>query len=303
MLYGTSLLLGNYLLSGCDLVGELLGVVDNKKTLDNLADEYDNVLNRARGHHPIQKEEIPKQHSRTKQKNLEWYFFRRKELKGLELAKSHHEEFKGKPNPYIASSKDIGYMWKHDRESEDIIGIGGASYLIKPKNKKEESQKISQMILQFQDERKMWKFLWNMGKSFDFSFLKDKTISNIILHRKCPKNTDKIYQELTLLNCLVNYQKRLKGDVLYKGPENTNSFTKELGISDFSKYFVDALEYQKKFYRMNNEELYLYYKKRREKFEKEKTSKEDFLKRDGKYFIPFLPELREKMELIWWSQD
>lgn len=182
---------------------------------------------------------------------LEDYFLQGKELKGIKLAPIEimQEETGIENNPYIASVRKIAECRKEGLEN--LTGMGTALYMPLKKRDLDEPG-LSMYIVQFENEINAWECLLESAERGILSFLKENTLSFIKINDDIDIIEEKIY-----LDSLINYQKRTGGIVYPWGVKDTEDYYKKLEIpsSESGRYFRESLEFQKKFYDMNNEEL------------------------------------------------
>ena len=234
--------MGAPFLPACDLIGELLSVADSKKTLDDLADEYDNILNKARGHSSSNLIDKKNDYKRTpritekvkettgKDKELGWYFLQGEELKDAKLApKNSWCAFQ--KNPHISSKREIASLpW--NIYNDGMTGMGDAHYII-PGKKKDDSFILE--IFQFNENVPLEKvILASKGSGHIFT----NFVSKSFWIRAHNEHTETDQQEIYFLKCMLNYQKRINAEIIFKGKH----IKKEL----FQTRIKENIEYFKK---------------------------------------------------------
>lgn len=284
----TGIVLGAPILSGCDLIGGLFGVTSDKKKLDDLADEFDNVMEQTRGSASTQREKTPgktekrKQHEEKKKtsgKDFETYFFQGEELKDLELYSNVRCLYSG-GNPYCFSPEELWH-----------VGIGGLTGVCfvdyKIPSKKEygsfKSGEIMQIIFEFQDRKNLGHYVKNVTKygnqkkghylkEYQFGLIKENILSII----SDPLTTISGFaQPLLYRDIMLNYVKRINPDnIIFKGEEKTKKEFKKEIRKKFRKNVLEA-EHFRIWNKCQKEEISV----------KEYTKKLELLKSKG-YVIP-----------------
>ncbi len=234
-------------------------------------------------------------------RTLEDYFLQGKELGGIILVPEKHiinDTTDIKANPYIFHEREIAKT--RTREGyENLTGMGVGTYM--PTTKKnllpllQESpieQNISPLLMsifQFENKIHAWEFLNERGKEMDIgysgndetilAFIKENTVPLIIIRNDLDVNDEKKY-----LNSLINYQKRIGGEFYMSNWGDINIYdTLNIPPSESGKYFREALEFQKKFYDMTDNELinsfinWLDLTPIKERYKKGLISKEEFM--------------------------
>jgi len=219
---------------------------------------------------------------------IEDYFLKGKEFEGIELAPDFGENVK---NPSVLTQKEVGKI-RTKPNFEKINKMGVALYLIPSK---EESSQLSLIISQFDTKIDGWEFLNRMQGEEDSSvmnlnFIKDDTFCFISLEK--PKTLE---QEFAFVNCLINYQNRIKWEEIdSKELDYACEKLERLELNNITSFF-NALEFQKKYYSMNDKELRKYIINLQEETEKKNP---DLLKKiiEKFYLVPYMfPHLEKRI--------
>ena len=149
--------------------------------------------------------------------------------------------------------------------------------------------------MEFENEISPWNFLKKSEGGFgNISLVKNKIICGIKYD-----DLDTMEQESVLLNCLINYEKRIKGQVYFKDCEEGN---KLLGVSlqESGEHFIKSLEFQRQFYNEGGQNLKNHLMEIRKKYSSPSEIKE-FQKEITNKFYFMLPKLEEKFRQGLWD--